>query len=189
MNDDLSKKPLNHDLIIKAAMDILNVHGVAGLSMRRLAASLNVEAASLYYHLPNKGVLQQKIVDSTAVQAMLPEMPIASWSIALHRLATNFRETLRKHPGVVPLIAIQPVSAEVALQLSAPIVATMRKVNIEQEKALFAIQSISVFVIGHALAEVGNLPDSPTAPQTYYDEWFEIGLKALISGFQLQFDS
>ncbi|MDQ0177772.1 TetR/AcrR family transcriptional regulator C-terminal domain-containing protein [Bacillus chungangensis] len=186
---DSSKKSLNHDLIIKAALDILDVHGPSGLSMRRLAASLNVEAASLYYHLPNKGILLQKIVDFSAVQAVLPEMPMKSWPTALRRLAANFRATLRKHPGVVPLIAIQPVSDEVAFQLSAPILAAMKEMNIEQEKALFVIQSISVFVIGHALAEVGNLPDPPTAPQAYYDEWFEMGLNALISGFQLQFDS
>ncbi len=155
--------------------------------MRRLGAALHVEAASLYHHIPNKSILIQKVVDAVSTKAVVTTECLKPWTQTFRHFATNYRNVLRMHPGAVPLVATHSVSAEVSEALALPLIASMEKSD-NQEWALFVIQSIAVFVIGHALAEVGNWPDPPTAPLSYYDEWFEIGLSALINGFEQQFN-
>jgi len=68
-----------------------------------------------------------------------------------------------------------------------PLIAAMESTTASPEEVLIVIQSIAVFVIGHALAEVGNWPEPPTAPTSYYDQWFETGITALINGFKHQY--
>lgn len=184
-----SKEPLNIERIVQSALTILDTHGVTGLSMRRLGAELNVEAASLYHHVPNRDALIQKIIDTVSAKAVTISDVSVPWPKALYSFATKYKEALKMHPGVVPLVATHPVSTEAGNKLSTPLLETMEKAKVDHEQALFIIQSIAVFVIGHTLAEVGNWPDPPTAPQSYYDQWFETGISALINGFKLQYNT
>jgi len=46
-----SKLPLSRKKVLGKAIRIADKHGVAALSMRKLADSLNVEAMSLYNHV------------------------------------------------------------------------------------------------------------------------------------------
>lgn len=183
----MSKEPLNNERIIQAALAILDSYGVSGLSMRRLGAALDVEAASLYHHIPNKGALIQMVIDAVSAEAAVPHDENQPWTQTLYRFAAKYRDVLRKHPGVTPLVAIHSVSAEAGAKLAVPLIAAMEQSTINREQSLFVIQSVAVFVIGHALAEVGNWPDPPTAPPEYYDQWFEAGISALIHGFKQQY--
>lgn len=183
------KEPLSSERIVQAALSILDEDGVAGLSMRRIGAALNVEAASLYHHIPNKMALIQKIIDTVSTRAALPSAELLSWPQMLLQFAKSYRTVLLIHPGVVPLAAIHPVSPEVFIELAAPLIREMETTSASYEHILFVIQSTAVFVIGLVLAEVGNWPEPPTAPSSYYDQWFDVGVKALVNGFMLQYES
>src|SRR5580704_7670017 len=45
---------LSRTQIVEAAYAMLREHGLAGLSMRRLAQDLGVQAGALYYHVASK---------------------------------------------------------------------------------------------------------------------------------------
>jgi AcrR family transcriptional regulator len=49
--------PLSKDELFSTALRIVDAEGLEALSMRRLAAEVGVEAASLYHHIPNKEAL------------------------------------------------------------------------------------------------------------------------------------
>ena len=49
-----ARETLSREQIVAAAMTILDTDGVAGLSMRKLAAKLDAGATSLYWHVPTK---------------------------------------------------------------------------------------------------------------------------------------
>jgi len=112
------KEPLNVEKIVHTALVILDKYGVDRLSMRRLGAELNVEAASLYHHIPNKDTLIQKMVDTVSAQAIITIDESMSWPQALQLFATTYKNTLKMHPGIVPLVAIHPISTEVGEKLS-----------------------------------------------------------------------
>ncbi|MCJ7841061.1 TetR family transcriptional regulator [Lederbergia sp. NSJ-179] len=182
-----AKEPLTIEKVVQSALTILDTHGVTGLSMRRLATELNIKAASLYHHVPSRDALIQNIIDTDSAKAVILNEEPMPWPQALFSFATKYKEVLKMHPGVVPRVAIHPVSTKASSDLSAPLLKTMEEANVDHEQALFIFQSIAIFVIGHTLAEVGNWPDPPTAPQSYYDQWFETGISALINGFNLQY--
>ncbi|KRK95023.1 TetR/AcrR family transcriptional regulator [Levilactobacillus acidifarinae] len=52
---------IDQQAILKAATEILNTKGIAALSMRAIAANLDVKAASLYFHIKNKNDLFEQI--------------------------------------------------------------------------------------------------------------------------------
>ena len=58
--------PLDRQLIVSHAFTVLNQTGLDGLTLRRLAASLKVQAPALYWHFTNK----QALLDEMATEVM-----------------------------------------------------------------------------------------------------------------------
>ncbi|MHC2999472.1 TetR/AcrR family transcriptional regulator [Microbacterium sp. HJ5] len=56
---------LTRDRVVTTAMTIADVAGLDGLTMRRLAEELGVEAMSLYHHFPNKGAILDGLLERT----------------------------------------------------------------------------------------------------------------------------
>ena len=53
-----ARAPLSRARVFRSAVDLVDADGLEALTMRRLAEALDVEAMSLYHHVPNKeGVL------------------------------------------------------------------------------------------------------------------------------------
>jgi TetR/AcrR family tetracycline transcriptional repressor len=60
---------LTRDVIARTGLDLLNEHGLDGLSMRTLATALGVQAPTLYWHVKNKRELLDAMADVIAVEA------------------------------------------------------------------------------------------------------------------------
>ena len=54
---------LSREQIVRAAIELLDAEGAAGLSMRRLGTKLGSGATSLYWHVANKDELLELAVD------------------------------------------------------------------------------------------------------------------------------
>ncbi|MFD1048962.1 TetR/AcrR family transcriptional regulator, partial [Kibdelosporangium lantanae] len=67
-----AKLGLSRDRIVRAAITLADAEGIATLSMRRIAVSLNAGTMSLYRHVPGKDELLELMVD-----AVLGETPPA----------------------------------------------------------------------------------------------------------------
>jgi TetR/AcrR family tetracycline transcriptional repressor len=61
-------EPLSRDRVLDAAMAIVEAEGVAGLSMRALAAKLGVAVTAIYWHVGNKGELLAALVERIGTQ-------------------------------------------------------------------------------------------------------------------------
>ncbi|SCF02545.1 transcriptional regulator, TetR family [Micromonospora haikouensis] len=59
---------LSRETIVAAAIGLADRDGLAGLSMRRLAQHLGVDAMSIYYHLRDKDTLLAAMVDAVAAE-------------------------------------------------------------------------------------------------------------------------
>ena len=64
---------LSQDLILQAAKLIVQTDGLEKLSMRKLAAELNVKAMSLYNHIKNKEHIIDLLLDNVVSQITLPQ--------------------------------------------------------------------------------------------------------------------
>ena len=63
-----SRKPLSRERVLVAAVALIDTHGIQALTMRRLAAELDVEAMSLYYHVPDKETLLDGVVETVVAE-------------------------------------------------------------------------------------------------------------------------
>ena len=109
-----SREPLSRERVLAAAVALADAHGIQALTMRRLAAELNVEAMSLYYYLPAKEALLDGVVD-TVVEAVVAEVDAAvarldtdggnDWRALLRRQFLAARSVMLRHPWAPGLLA------------------------------------------------------------------------------------
>ena len=101
---------LTRSRVLEAAMDLADRDGLAGLSMRRLAREVGVEAMSLYHHLPGKEGLLDGLAEALAkeiaeaVAARPPELTI-DWKSDLRSRCMAARTVVLRHPWTPALFA------------------------------------------------------------------------------------
>lgn len=96
--------------VLEAAMDLADRDGLAGLSMRRLARDLGVEAMSLYHHLPDKEGLLDGLAEALAgeIAAAVAARPAAltkDWKSDLRSRCLAARTVVLRHKWTPALFA------------------------------------------------------------------------------------
>ena len=102
------RAPLDRRRILEAALRLIDEHGLAELSMRRLGAELDVQAMSLYRHLPNKQAVVEGVRDlifTELAQLRPAATEEESWDAGLTAMARAFRGICRRHPHALVLFA------------------------------------------------------------------------------------
>ena len=103
------KRPLTRELIVDAALVLLERDGLQGLSMRRLAQELGSGAASLYWHVGDKEELLALMLDRIVGEAEVIEPDPEHWQEqvkeslrATRRLMLKRRDAAQLSLGRVP---------------------------------------------------------------------------------------
>lgn len=152
------RRPLTRERIIDAAVVLVDANGVEALSMRKLGAALGVEAMSLYNHVANKDDVLNGILERVLTEIELPD-PTLAWDEQLRALARGFRQAGHDHPGVFPMFgsrAIRSLEGLVPLECA---YAILRDAGLDEDAALDAFTTMSSFVFGFVLTELGGLVD------------------------------
>ncbi|HHU38609.1 MAG TPA: TetR family transcriptional regulator, partial [Propionibacterium sp.] len=88
--------------VLEAARTILDADGLEGLSMRRVAAALDVQPGALYHHVPDKQTLLAGVADGILDEV---DEPIGLWRDAVEAWAVSLREVLLAHRDSAELVA------------------------------------------------------------------------------------
>ena len=97
------KTPLTREELFDRALAIIDEHGLAALTMRRLADDVGVEAASLYHHVPNKEALVEGALVRMRAEMRLPEPIPSDWIDLMQAIFAEYRRVLAAHPNLVSL--------------------------------------------------------------------------------------
>ncbi len=92
----LPRRCLRRDLIVAKAVAMADASGLEGLSMRKLAERLGVEAMSLYNHVPNKDALIDAMVDEVVGGITLPRVG-KPWIAEMRGRANSACDVLLRH--------------------------------------------------------------------------------------------
>ena len=84
----------DQDSVIEAALRILDDQGLPELTMRRLAAALDVQPSALYHHFPNKQTLLAAVADRIQSSARPTPHERLDWRSAAVTEATLIRDAL-----------------------------------------------------------------------------------------------
>jgi AcrR family transcriptional regulator len=166
-----NRLPLDRATILSHAFTILNELGLEGLTLRRLAARLGVQAPALYWHYKNK----QALLDEMATQVFreaLNEAPVfdaaqswqdwaLSYCFGLRRTLLRYREGARMFSGTYLTDAT----------LYAPMDASLRKLTGAGFGLHLAVVGLGVlycYVVGFVIEEQAGRP-APGASDPKYD--------------------
>lgn len=106
---------LNKAQIRASALAIIDADGLAGFSMRKLAAALGVQAPSLYSHYRTKDELLQDVADDVMTGVDVSAFA-AGWREGVLTWARSYRRALAAHPNIIPVLAAGPARRETSLQ-------------------------------------------------------------------------
>ncbi|WP_314473957.1 TetR family transcriptional regulator [uncultured Microbacterium sp.] len=173
--------PARHDRdsVARSALALLDEVGLADLSMRRIAAGLDVQPSALYWHFANKQELLAELADR--ITATIPSEPtdVVATARGIRDALFTYRDGAEL---VLSTYALQLGSSQAQTAL-ADALRTQGAADVEDLSA-----AILHFVLGHATLvqqrmhadSHGALPDTDDVDVTAgLDRVFELGVTAL----------
>ncbi|MDM7856571.1 TetR/AcrR family transcriptional regulator C-terminal domain-containing protein [Cellulomonas alba] len=167
---------LTAERIVDAALAVYAERGSAGLSMRAVAARLDAQAGSLYYHVPDKAALLRLMADRIALEAhdagttaLAALADPADWRASLTAQATAVRATIRRQSGGAELLAAAPSLASTgALTLVERLLSTLTGAGLTRTDAGVVADTVLGYVTGFVLQEQAERgPDVELDPHAW----------------------
>ncbi len=137
---------------MEAAVGIADREGISALTMRRLAADLDVTPMSLYNHVADKDDLIDGIVDVVFAEMVLPVVG-GDWRAETRRRASSVRQTLVRHPWAIGLLDAGTNPGPALLRHQEAVIGTLRSGGLPIRIVALAIALIDSYVYGFALQE------------------------------------
>ena len=148
---------LTQDALVQAALVVLERDGLDALSMRRVAAELGLQAASLYWHVRNKEELLELLADA-ALAGMDLSATAGTWREQAWVLAHRYRALLKSRRDVPRLIAGRFVVGRHASTMMEHVLGVFREAGFSPGGAAAAMYLLSVtYVQGFVLQEMNPM--------------------------------
>ena len=174
-------EPLTRQRVLEAALHLIDREGLEGFSMRKLGAMLGVEAMALYNHVENKRALFDGVIELLITEGPYPKQIDGTPREELWAFAHAFRDVLRAHPRVLPLVATSPLRTKASLAILDRLLATVHRALIAGSRqllpisgvqAIYALQCLVGFIVGHTWIETGpsavaDLERGPNGPMVW----------------------
>ncbi len=160
---------LSRDQIVRAAMEILDAEGLAGLSMRRLGTKLGSGATSLYWHVAHKEELLELVVDEVLGEVYVPEPGDTSWRVGASVWANGMRAALLRHPWVIGLLGLHPTLGPNAMRLGERMITLFTAAGFTGIELSHASAVLNSHAIGSATSEAAIKGALKRTGKTYAD--------------------
>lgn len=158
------RNSLSLERLVAAAMELADEQGLAGLTIRALAARLSVRPMAAYHYISDKEQLLDLIVDGVFEQIERPT-PGLPWRPELHRRCLSVRAAMRRHPWALGLVDSRTSAGPATLAAHDAVLGTMLSDGFSPAQAARAFALLDSYVYGFALQENSiPLQDPSTAP-------------------------
>ncbi|MET7276603.1 TetR/AcrR family transcriptional regulator C-terminal domain-containing protein [Kribbella sp. NPDC005582] len=151
-----ARETLTREQIVRTALEALDAEGLAGLSIRKLAAKLGSGATSLYWHVPTKDDLIDLLIDEVWGEIDIPGPELAGWRSGLLLFAHSMRSVILRHPWLPEVMYTRPSQGPNAMTMGTRGLALIDAAGITGRNADFALGTVMSFVLGNTGAEVAT---------------------------------
>ncbi|MFC9917513.1 TetR/AcrR family transcriptional regulator C-terminal domain-containing protein [Agromyces binzhouensis] len=146
------RRPLTPERIIAAAVSLADQGGVSGVSMRKVADSLGVEAMALYHHVPNKDAIVDAIVDSVFAEIEVARSD-SDWRTDLERAGWSTRAAVARHSWVLGLIESRDHVGPHRLRRHDAVLGILLDAGCAPIESVLAVSALDSYVYGFVLQE------------------------------------
>lgn len=204
-------KGISRELIVQAALDLLDEEGIDGVTARALAERLGVRAPALYWHMSNK----QEILDEMGTEIrrrvaarLTNAQDLVGWREQLTTFARALRAEYLAHRNGAKTFAGTKLTDPSVLQVQEAWLARWKDTGLDAQDGAAAAQLVTSFVVGFVIDEQERgvplryllaTPDPAAAEQVPlvreagqhlfadHDERFERYLDVVLTGIAVRF--
>ncbi|MEV6194867.1 TetR/AcrR family transcriptional regulator [Streptomyces sp. NPDC051920] len=148
-----ARQPLSRERVVEAAFVVLDRSGLDKLSMRQVAAELDVAVSALYAYVRSKDDLLELMYTRLFASFTLPEPDPERWQDQVRDYARSWRRRLLSHRDMARIsMAHVPFTAELLPYVEA-LLAIFRTAGLPDRIAAEAGDLISTYIDGFVLEE------------------------------------
>jgi TetR/AcrR family transcriptional regulator, tetracycline repressor protein len=156
------RSPLDRDAIVAAALREIDEHGLDAFSVRQLAKRLGVYPTAITWHVSTRDRLLAEVAALALADILPPGFP-DSWQTYLRQLLHRFREAIRRHPNIAPLIGTQLVANRgVDLAFVERLLAALAHAGFTGPKLVAAYNAVIAALVGFPTQEFAPIPGEAT---------------------------
>jgi AcrR family transcriptional regulator len=149
-------RKFSRERLQEAALALVDEHGLAGLSMRTLAARVGTGPMTLYNHVRGREDLEVLVVEAVVAGATWEPGHFEDWREQVHDVAVAMWRAVRAHPNAIPLILTRRTRSPGALAVAEALLAGLARSGRTGHELLIAFRAVSAFVMGFAQAELAG---------------------------------
>jgi TetR/AcrR family tetracycline transcriptional repressor len=143
---------LDQDRIVKAALELLDRDGLAGVTTRRLAEKLGVRSPSLYWHVRDREQLLGLLSDRIVADAQWPA-PSSDWRATAEALMHEYLRCLLAHRDAARVVAGRPPMGPNRLRGAEMLLRALLSAGLNETEAIDAGLVLTTYVVGFALEQ------------------------------------
>ncbi len=147
--------PLDRERIVTAAIALADEGGLEAVSMRKVAARLDVGPMRLYRYISTKEELFDLMVDEVHAEIRPEEQP-GDWREALRALARRTRQAALRHEWLADLLGGRPALGPNGLVVTETTLAAFDGLA-DVDTVMRAVETVSAYFIGAIRREITNL--------------------------------
>ncbi|MFI7641247.1 TetR/AcrR family transcriptional regulator [Nonomuraea sp. NPDC049400] len=175
--------PLTLEEIGSTAVRLIDEGGVEGLSMRKLAAELDVNPMSLYHHVESKEALLKLVCAIAAKQMHMPQDDGAPWQDQLKALALAYHRHAREHPALWGYVHTHPqLVADHQMAIWQTLYRILRLAGVPEPELRRTSEILNAFVAGFIVSSTqGHMSDAPEEIGHNFDMAVHLIINGIVS--------
>jgi AcrR family transcriptional regulator len=134
-----AKSPLSQEAIVSTALELLSREGMAGLSLRKVAAALDTGPASLYVYVADLNELHVLVLDRVLGEVELPPEQAGDWRNRLKALLRSYFGVLLARPGLAQVALSTIPSGPNMMALTEALLSLLAEGGVDLRRAAWAI--------------------------------------------------
>ena len=156
---------ISQEIILDAALELIERHGLERFSIRELANYLHVYPATLYWHLDGGRDSLLAAVLARALSDAAPELSDSDpWHDWLRRLFFQYREAVRRRPNIAPLIGSQLVTdAGLKPLITERVLTVLQRAGFSGKALVNAYNAVVAAMVGYVTLELAMEPKDRAA--------------------------
>ncbi len=147
---------ISREVVIDRAVQLVERDGYDRLSLRTLAASLEVSPMALYRHIDNKEDLLDEVVGRLLADRWEPEVDRADWRGWLTAAADLLRQFLVEQPAALHVYLRRPVTSPSAMERMTATLEVLSAWLGDAARARRAYAALQTYTLGFAALEAAR---------------------------------
>lgn len=152
---------VNRDIIVQAALRLLDNTGLEDLTLRKLAQALDIQAPTLYWHFKSKDALIDEmatLVLAGGAANLVPDEPSDDWRVWVSTFGQGLRKTLLAYRDGGRMIAGTRLTNTLFQETAERIGGHLTQAGFTTRQAVTLLSAVYTFTVSFVIEEQAVFP-------------------------------